>query len=66
VVVFFLDEELFIDSFFFFLGVLTMLFAEVFSRTSTLWFVTPRGVLPTLSLYLGKAKPAIDAFDEFV
>jgi hypothetical protein len=36
-------------------GVLSMLFAEVFSGSSTLWFVTPWGVFLTLSLYLGHA-----------
>ena len=37
------------------LGVLSMLFAEVFSGASTLWFVTWFGVFITLSLYLGHA-----------
>ncbi len=37
------------------LGVLSMLFAEVFSGASTLWFLTWFGVLITLSLYLGHA-----------
>jgi hypothetical protein len=37
------------------LGVLSMLFAEVFSGASTLWFITWFGVLITLSLYLGHA-----------
>lgn len=32
-----------------------MLFAEVFSGASTLWFVTPWGLLITLPLYLGHA-----------
>lgn len=36
-------------------GVLSMLFAEVFSGSSTLWFVTPWGIFLTLSLYLGHA-----------
>jgi hypothetical protein len=36
-------------------GVLSMLFAEVFSGSSTLWFVTPWGVFLTLSLYLAHA-----------
>jgi hypothetical protein len=36
-------------------GVLSMLFAEVFSGASTLWFITPWGVFLTLSLYLGHA-----------
>jgi hypothetical protein len=36
-------------------GVLSMLFAEVFSGSSTLWFITPWGVFLTLSLYLGHA-----------
>jgi hypothetical protein len=35
------------------LGVLSMLFAEVFSGASTLWFVTSWGLLLTLPLYLG-------------
>jgi hypothetical protein len=35
------------------LGVLSMLFAEVFSGASTLWFVNPWGLLLTLPLYLG-------------
>lgn len=37
------------------LGVLSMLFAEVFSGASTLWFLTPWGLLLTLPLYLGHA-----------
>jgi hypothetical protein len=37
------------------LGTLSMLFAEVFSVASTLWFVTPWGVFLTLPLYLGHA-----------
>ena len=36
-------------------GVLSMLFAEVLSGSSTLWFITWFGVLLTLSLYLGHA-----------
>lgn len=36
-------------------GVLSMLFAEVFSGSSTLWFIAPWGVFLTLSLYLGHA-----------
>jgi hypothetical protein len=37
------------------LGVLSMLFAEVFSGASTLWFLDPWGLLVTLPLYLGHA-----------
>jgi hypothetical protein len=37
------------------LGVLSMLFAEVFSGASTLWFLTAWGLLLTLPLYLGHA-----------
>jgi hypothetical protein len=37
------------------LGVLSMLFAEVFSGASTLWFLDPWGLLLTLPLYLGHA-----------
>jgi hypothetical protein len=36
-------------------GVLSMLFAEVFSGASTLWFLTVWGLLLTLPLYLGHA-----------
>jgi hypothetical protein len=37
------------------LGVLSMLFAEVFSGASTLWFLDPWGLLVTFPLYLGHA-----------
>lgn len=37
------------------LGVLSMLFAEVFSGASTLWFLSIWGLLLTLPLYLGHA-----------
>ncbi len=37
------------------LGALSMLFAEVFSGASKLWFVDPWGVLLTYPLYLGHA-----------
>jgi hypothetical protein len=37
------------------LGVLSMLFAEVFSGASTLWFLSAWGLLLTLPLYLGHA-----------
>jgi hypothetical protein len=35
------------------LGVLSMLFAEVFSGASTLWFLDPWGILVAFPLYLG-------------
>jgi len=37
------------------LGALSMLFAEVFSGASTLWFLDPWGLLLTYPLYLGHA-----------
>ncbi len=37
------------------LGALSMLFAEVFSGASTLWFFDPWGLLLTYPLYLGHA-----------
>jgi hypothetical protein len=37
------------------LGVLSMLFAEVFSGASTLWFLDPWGLLVAFPLYLGHA-----------
>ncbi|MBN1860563.1 MAG: hypothetical protein JW840_03785 [Candidatus Thermoplasmatota archaeon] len=37
------------------LGVLSMLFAEVFSGASTLWFIDPWGLFLTFPLYMGHA-----------